>query len=187
MGWIKRTSFIFAEEIESSVSLDECEKLAELAEGKTVLELGSWTGRSTVALASTAKVVHSVDWHMGDQHTGPSDSMGTFLTNLCRYGVRSKVVVHLGQNDTILPFLKAAAFDLVFVDSFHERQAVERDIALVRPLVTPDGVIAFHDFGVNLNIRDIPFGVTEAVQAFAAAEKRDIKITRSLAVVELKG
>lgn len=176
---------IFADEIPSAVSPDECSKLAELAHNRTVLEVGSWLGRSTVALASVAKAVHAVDWHKGDAHSGEGhDTLAEFTANLVRRGVRDKVVIHVGRNEEILPTLTPGMFDLVFVDSFHTREAVERDISLVRPLVAIGGTIAFHDYGISHG--DPPFGVTQAVDAFCASLGIwKPEVTGTLAVVRL--
>jgi len=44
---------LFAADVGSAVTKGQCRRLAALARGKTVLKLGSWLGRSTIALAST--------------------------------------------------------------------------------------------------------------------------------------
>ena len=46
---------------------NEFRMLSKLAEGKRVLEIGCFQGRSTVALAQTAKSVVSVDYFHGDE------------------------------------------------------------------------------------------------------------------------
>lgn len=48
-------------EVRGWIYNDECEALQKLATGKTCLEIGSFLGKSTVAMAETARVVRAVD------------------------------------------------------------------------------------------------------------------------------
>lgn len=178
--------FKFAEEIPSGMAREECAKLAELCAGKTVLEVGSYLGRSTVAVASVARLVHSVDWHKGDMHAGMGDTVHEFFRNLERYGLRERTVVHVGRNEEVLPSLVPGTFDVCFIDSFHAREAVERDVSLCRPLVKAGGAVAFHDYGLRIAPHGIPFGVTEAVDSLVSREGLRMELTRSLAVVFLR-
>jgi len=175
---------MIALDVDSSVSQEECSHLALLAKGKTVLEVGSWLGRSTIAMASEAVRVHSVDWHKGDPHSGGQDTLVPFIRNLERHGVRDKVVIHAAKLEDVAPVFRAAAFDLVFLDAFHSRKAVEDDIAMIMPMLAPSGRLAFHDYGRAMAIGGIPFGVTEAVDAFVKREGAAIAVIQSLAVVE---
>lgn len=170
----------FAADIPSAVSIEECQKLGDLAKGKIVIELGSHFGRSTVALASMAARVHAVDWHRGDNHAGLNDSLDAFVANINRYRVRDKVVMHVGRFEDVLPLFKPASFDLAFIDGFHEREAVSKDLGMVTPLIKPDGVIAFHDYGLPA------FGVTGVLTEFASARGLKVDVTRTLAVLQLK-
>src|SRR2546425_8848821 len=164
---------IFAEEISSFVTQRECETLAELAEHKRVLEVGSEFGRSTIALASAAALVCSVDWHRGDEHAGWHDSLAILWNNLDRYGVRERVVLLIGEDQVVLPLLKENLFDLVFIDAFHSYESVHRDIELARPTLKSTGTWAFHDYG--------RFGVTQAVDELVAQERGRLEFRESLA------
>lgn len=171
-------SFTFAEDIVSAVTREECEALAGLAAGKKVLELGAWLGRSTIALASVAAVVHTVDWHLGDPHAGEGDTLTPFLANIERYGVRKKIILYLGRNEAVLPCLRSRSFDLVFIDSYHTEEAVVRDLRDALPLVREDGHVAFHDY--------LAFGGVKAVvDAFAATRKTPLTLVNNLAIVKL--
>ena len=156
--------FIFAAEVESAVAQEELAKLAELSQGKVVLELGSYFGRSTIGLASVAKEVHALDWHRGDPHSMSigRDTLPVMLNHLVRHKVVEKVVMHVGDNAQVCPFLKSKSYDLIFIDSYHTKEAVENDIKLTWRLLKPGGVMAFHDYG----LKERGFGVTEAVDAF---------------------
>lgn len=174
---------IIDENIPSAVTRPQCERLAELAAGRIVLELGSWHGRSTVLLASVAKIVHTVDWHRGDPHTGPDDTLASCVGNLRRHRVLHKAVLHVGKNEDVLPLFRDSSFGLIFVDSFHKEEEVERDIALVRRLLTPDGVLAFHDYGTDHIHNGIRFGVTPAVNRLARREKWRIETVQAMAIL----
>lgn len=171
------TSAIVLPHIPSAVTDGEGTALGELARGATVLEAGAHYGRSTVILASTAAIVHSVDWHGGDGQAGHGDSLPQFLENLDRYKVRDKVVVHLGRFETVLPALAPESFDVAFLDGFHDDDAVARDIRLLWPLIKPGGCLALHDYG--------RFGVAAAVDAWIL-ERHDAgleDLVETLAVV----
>lgn len=171
---------IFPGEIPSSVSEQECEKLAELASNKIVLELGAWQGRTTVCIAQTAAVLHSVDWHKGDAHAGETQTLPHYLRNLHRYGLYDRVVTHIGRFETVLPALCEGYFDMVFLDGFHTYEAVKTDLHRALKVLRPGGVLVFHDYGVVASSHGgDKFGVTEAVdEAFPVDE-----LVGSLAIV----
>lgn len=139
------TVLIFADSITSALQHPEAARLAELAHGKLVLEVGSEYGRSTIALASTAHRVHAVDWHRGDGMSGWKDSLPEFLENLSKYKVRDKVTVHLGTWQEVAPVMGAYRFDLAFIDGDHSEEAVKRDFELAVRVTKMDGRFVFHD------------------------------------------
>src|SRR5437763_12596868 len=98
----------------SAVSDAEAEKLAELAEGKMVLELGSYLGFSTVVLAQRARLVHAVDWHQGDQHIGGQDTAAEFRENLRWNGLQEKVILHVGRFEDVVPAFRDHYFEFCF-------------------------------------------------------------------------
>ena len=158
--------------ITSAVTDAEATRLADLARGRTVLEVGSWYGFSTVVMARVARVVHAVDWHRGDEHAGVRETLGAFWANLERYAVRDRVVIHVGLAEVVLPVLRARSFDFAFLDGFHETEAVDRDARLILPLLRPGGMLAFHDYG--------RFGVRPAVDGLGLPQ---VSLTGTLAVV----
>jgi SAM-dependent methyltransferase len=120
--------------------------LQELAAGKVVLEIGSWLGRSTVALARVAEHVVAVDHHRGSPEHGPNvDTLPGFLANLDRHGVRAKVSVCV-MNSTSLALFKSSSFDLIFVDGAHDFGSVMRDGKAAVRLRKEGASIVFHDY-----------------------------------------
>jgi predicted O-methyltransferase YrrM len=154
--------------IASAVTANESQALADLAAGKTVLELGAWFGYSTVVLASVAEQVTSVDWHMGDEHAGIVDTYEIFTYNLQRYGVQDRVEIVRERFEEALPRMAAEGrrFDGCFLDAHHSEESVTRDIGLAVPLIRPGGFFAFHDYGRGPHNGHPGFGVTEAADRF---------------------
>src|SRR5262249_28361552 len=142
-------SIVVPDDIPSAVTGEEAAKLASLASGGDVLELGAWFGFSTVILAQAARRVTSVDWHHGDAHAGEAETWEPYLANLARYGVAAKVDARRGRFDEVLPALaKAGAlFDGVFLDAQHDAESVAADLALALPLIRPGGGGAFPGYG----------------------------------------
>lgn len=126
----------------SAVSAPEAHALQELARGHSVLEVGSAWGYSTIVMARVARLVVSVDPH---QALG---SLVDFRANLQAHGVASRVQVLVEDSRTALPSLLAAGrrFELVFIDGDHSEPAVRFDAMWARHLITPGGVVAFHDY-----------------------------------------
>lgn len=125
----------------------EAAVLSDLASGLTVLELGAYMGRSTVALAASASLVVSVDRHqgvVGHNATG-RDSLPEYLAH-----VRDlpNVVVVIGGFDLIVPLL-GRHFDLVFVDGDHDASSVASDALHARNHVRPGGWVCFHDWDME--------------------------------------
>jgi len=134
--------------IPTSTTDAERRELRALAAGRDVLELGSQYGATTAALASEARIVFAVDHHLGDPIAGEWDTLGDFVAELERRGLRRRVVVVVGRQEDVFPRLQADAFDLVFIDS--GKETVDEVRAQARDalkLVRRGGTIAFHDHG----------------------------------------
>jgi len=127
--------------ISTSLTVRETETLQELTAGKTVLEIGSAFGYSTIAMALVARRVVSID-----HHRDHPDSLEKLRKNLEEYGVTDKVKVLVGESVQILPAL-TEKFDLVFIDADHSLEAVMSDIELSERLVSAGGMMALHDYG----------------------------------------
>ncbi len=129
------------------LTAEEAKLLTRLAEGQLVLEIGSWLGRSTVAMARAAFHVVSVDHHRGSPEHGPQvRTLAGFLDNLEQFGVREGVSVCVMDASHLITFFKPSLFGLVFVDGGHDFGSVSRDLAAGFELMAPGGVIAVHDY-----------------------------------------
>src|SRR5215468_327290 len=143
------------DDIPSAITGEEAAKLASLASGGDVLELGAQYGFSTVILAQAAC----------------PDTWDAYRGNLARYGVAAKVDARRGRFADVLPALvKAGAlFDGVFLDAQHDAESVAADLALALPLVRPGGWVAFHDYGRSEATGFPGFGVTAVADGFGIA------------------
>lgn len=130
------------------LSEDEAATLQDLARGKLVLEIGSWLGRSTIAMARVALHVVSVDWHQGSPEIaghGFHPSLAEFVANLSKHGVRDKVSVCVMDAARLERLFRPAQFDLVFVDGAHDFGSAYRDCETALKLVRTHGHVAVHD------------------------------------------
>lgn len=147
----KMTVAPFPFDVRGWLSPIEGNALANLSRGKRVMEIGSYCGRSTICIARTADSVLAVDFFDGRATPDPGDTSVEFFKNLETYGVADKVTV--AHPDAAIE----GPFDLVFIDGNHDRQFVETDIVKSLAVLSPDGLLAFHDYSTE------HVGVTEAV------------------------
>lgn len=152
-----------ADKVRGYMAWEEMARLAELARGKEVVEVGSWLGRSTKAMAHTATKVFAVDhWRgtAGGDATGEEakhiDPFSVFCSNLGEE-INTRKVVTLTRDHSEIdasmsyydgPTQEASPVgpvDMVFIDGDHTFDAVKRDIKNCLPLVKPGGLLCGHD------------------------------------------
>ncbi|MCW2924727.1 MAG: hypothetical protein JWM98_2131 [Thermoleophilia bacterium] len=140
--------------VEGHLTRRECRALVDLAAavGRShVVEIGSFRGRSTIALALGAPAhvsVIAVDPHeefVGEHggHFGPADRVA-FFENLLREGVADRVRL------INLPSVAAAAavegpVHLLWVDGDHSDAGVTADFHTWQRTLAPRATVAFHD------------------------------------------
>lgn len=154
-----------AEAIPGWMSREELEWLAETARHcERIVEVGSWKGRSTKALARhTAGVVYAVDHWRGSaldepevqremMSRGPDGLYAEFASNLAAELRAGKVIPVRAESSAAVGLLRDALggrlVDLVFIDGDHAFDAAKRDIEDYRPLVSPGGILAGHDYSL---------------------------------------
>ena len=128
--------------ISTSITEAEAAKLADLADGKRVLEVGAAFGFSAVTMGRRAAHVTSVDPHVW------LNSYPTMLRNLTAYGVTKRVTVYIGASFQALPEYvdRGNTYDLIFIDGDHAEPVVEHDVSWARKLLAPGGILACHDW-----------------------------------------
>ena len=141
------------ESIEGWLRDDEAILLNQLAAqttpGTIIVEIGSWKGKSTIALASSAKVpVYAIDPHTGSpehrQKGEPVDTYKDFINNIKRHNLTKKIKpLRLTSREAAKKINKSIS--LLFIDGDHSYQAVSQDFKDYYPKLQIGGTIAFHD------------------------------------------
>jgi len=124
-----------------------------------ILEIGAWTGASTMALVAGAgkdvgRTVHTVDLWAGKDRSYRGAVNGpmvrrAFFKRMQPYIDTNRLTVCEGDYKEILPTLEKGAYDLIFVDGPHGLEDVEPTLSLVPPLLSNSGAIVFHDASGN--------------------------------------
>lgn len=148
-------------EIQGFTNERELEWLAQQAAiSKTIVEIGSWKGRSTRAMADNLQkgsVIYAVDTWKGtaedshmEQLVGKPEEwlMGQFLSNMGPelLGTGAVVPVQAPSTEAALRFANGPKFDFIFIDAAHDYDNVKADILAWRPLLASGGLLAGHDF-----------------------------------------
>jgi len=146
---------------------------AALPDGASVVEVGSWKGRSTVAICEgirpgSGTTLWAVDTFAGDPDVGelldPVDRQAVeaeFARNTAGYDfVRVAVAESVAASERF----DDGSLDWVFIDADHSYEAVVADIAAWAPKLRPGGLLSGHDYGRA--------GVTDAVRrSFGAVDQ----------------
>lgn len=134
---------------------------------KDIIEIGSWKGRSTKALALSAQgTVYSIDHWMDEppaieNRKNDSDWLETslrgswtiraeFHRNLANE-IASGKCVPLGIQSKpaavkMISVLGTRKVDMVFIDADHEYENVKQDIELYKPMLIDGGLLCGHDY-----------------------------------------
>lgn len=178
-AWIDRSPLVHGDDrfilpdIAGWLLYAEGKALASLARGKRVLEIGPYLGLSTVCMARTAYSVTAVDWFDGRATPRPMETYSMFRGNLERFGVSDRVTTRRPDEPWGGPF------DLAFIDGDHDRERVAADIARTLEMLSPGGLIVFHDYANPSHP-----GVAQAVDDLIAAGGEIVSRIDSLAVVK---
>ncbi len=117
---------------------------------QSILEVGSWEGRSTIAMAeNTEGVVYAVDSWTGSMDHRSELSVQVlpdFLRNT--QGLSNILPVPLPSARAYAVLKKFhLTFDMIFIDASHEFEDVKTDIQMWRNRLAPDGILCGHDYG----------------------------------------
>lgn len=130
----------------------------------TVLEIGSYCGKSTLYLAAAAAEVGgrvvTIDHHRGseehqpgeeyhdpqliDRRTGRVDTLPQLRQTLCAAGVEENVVVVVGGSAAVWS-VWGSPIAMLFIDGGHSEEAAWNDYRLWSRHVVRGGVLAIHD------------------------------------------
>ena len=120
----------------------------------TILEIGSYKGKSTVGLASIAQryglgPVVAVDPHSAPAvtdygHGSQQSSWDDFQASLRRAGVQGSVEAHRAYSRDVAPgWTRPIRF--LWIDGDHTYKGAKEDIDLFRAHLVPGAIVAFHD------------------------------------------
>ena len=129
------------------MSKAELSFLADVAsKSKIILEIGSYQGRSTRALAdNTDGKVYAIDtWNYqiyGVIESGMT-TYNAFYCNLYNHIKSGKVIMHRGTWRDYF----ASDYDFIFIDGDHTYESARHDIDKALRHLKPSGIIAGHDY-----------------------------------------
>jgi beta-1,4-mannosyl-glycoprotein beta-1,4-N-acetylglucosaminyltransferase len=174
----------YGTKIEKAMALDgwisdvEAKKIASRArDAKVIIEVGSWHGKSTRALAdNTPGKVYAIDHWLGSKaepgtHASAMRLDGDhafleFQKNLFDHITSGKVLPLRMSSLNAAGLLreKGIKADMIFIDGGHEYEEVAADIRAYLPLLSESGIICGHDYSTWP-------GVTKAVDEVFGPQK----------------
>ncbi len=151
IGWFPKESEVFLETLIKENNI------------RTVVEIGSFVGKSTVFFAQHCDKVYAIDpfvvWEdsqaNGDVLRYGADFFGKFVSNIVEAGVEDKVsIIRLKSEEANIAFPELTA-DLIYIDGSHMYENVKKDIQMWLPKATK--IICGDDYDENWK------GVVQAV------------------------
>lgn len=144
--------------VEGWLTEAEAQYLADTASKcLTAVEVGSWKGRSTCAIASGVRMfVYAVDtWRGSQEHQAELRAkdedwlLREFLTNI--KPLSTKITHKRMMSKTAAwyftdGYFQGGKFDMIFIDASHDYESVKADILAWTPLLAPGGILCGHDY-----------------------------------------
>ncbi len=145
--------------------LEMIKELGDVSD-KTMIEIGSFIGESTIIFAKHFKHVTAIDpflpnYDMDD----PTCNSGFNFEDVYQEfkntieEEKTKVTIHRMTSNDAVKVLKDK-YDFIYIDGLHTYEGVKDDIINYKPLVKEGGVIGGHDYGTPIKHLQ---GVTKAV------------------------
>ncbi len=160
----------------------QLQELIETNEVKTVIEVGSWLGQSTIFIAkqlpSEGKVYAIDHWKGSSEHQPGMKSWEPFLPYLYEQFLSN--VIAAGQTEKIIPIrlssLEAARVvtvqpDLIYLDGDHSTAGLYSDLCVWYPFVENGGILCGDDWRWE--------SVRKAVRAFASQKRLKIEASNN--------
>lgn len=129
-------------------------RAAELAphlDGRLVVEIGSWLGRSTIVLAKALPgiQVHAIDiWNPYVDWNGQrvAADVNMFRNHMALAGVGHQVVPHVGKSEDIGLAWNYGEIGLLFIDGDHTAEGVLTDWKTWAPKLAKGATVIWHDY-----------------------------------------
>ena len=118
-----------------------------------IIEIGTYTGESTVLFSRKAKKVFTIDPYI--QNYDPNDGAGEtdlqqvkaiFFERLRNSNSTDKVYQYQELSKTAKTHFKDKSVDIVYIDGLHTYEGVKEDIKNYLPKIKSGGYIAGHDY-----------------------------------------
>lgn len=137
--------------VEGWMSYSELTYLACTAEkSPMILEIGSWLGRSTCALAAnTTGTVWAVDTWEGTAEQGFTVDKEQLFSEFLHNTSGLPIVPVMQHSRLAVRQLSRLRFDMIFIDAAHDYESVKSDISTYFPLLRRGGIICGHDHHNN--------------------------------------
>lgn len=142
-------------------------RLANACKGEgTIVEIGSWKGRSTIWIGCGTKDgskagVFAVDPHTSSPEMPQGNSFREFKRNIENAGLSEIVKPIVKTSEDAAKGFKGK-IEFVFIDGDHSYKHAKQDFELWYPKVLEHGIMAFHDTmlvqGPKKVVRDLVFG-----------------------------
>lgn len=113
-----------------------------------IVEIGSWKGRSTIWLASGARLagqrVMAVDPHVNSREAPAARTLDEFAENIRRAGVEDTVTPLVMSSRDAASVVKGGV-ELLFIDGDHSDTGAEEDADVWLPRLVEGGLVLMHD------------------------------------------
>lgn len=116
---------------------------------KVVVEIGSYLGKSTCAIAEGIRGkninFYTIDTFENQAMTeGRRNTFEEFLKNTSEY--KDLITIKKGFSYDVVKKMQNVKIDFLWIDGDHTYQGVKRDIEDWVPLVKENGIVCFHDY-----------------------------------------
>jgi len=141
-----------AREVQGWLTDAEAEILLTLAAGcppsGTIVEIGSWHGKSTIWIANGARLVggrvFAIDPHEGSFEDPTPHNLAIMSANLAGAGVADLVTPIVARSHDAVGRI-SGRYDLLFIDGDHTAESVRCDLEDWLPNLKVGGFVALHD------------------------------------------
>ncbi len=134
--------------------LDLIKELGDVS-NKTMIEIGSFIGESTIIFAKHFKDVIAIDPFLPDYDPqDPTCNSGFNFEEVFQEfkdrieEEKEKVKIYRMKSDDAVNILKDE-YDFIYIDGLHTYEGVKQDIINYQPLLKEGGVIGGHDYGTR--------------------------------------
>ncbi len=134
---------------------------ARLGPNSTIVEIGSWKGKSTCCLAKglrSGRLIAIDPFNAaGDEGSteiyaktrGELPLLEQFRNNMTQRGVMDKIEIWQGTSQDFADRIKTIGIDLLFIDGDHSIEGCNTDYQLYSPSLKSGGFLLFRDFDKN--------------------------------------